>query len=120
MKKELTCIGCPLGCALTVVTDAGGEIEVSGYTCARGKDYAIKEVTCPTRIVTSTVPVRGGVVSRVSVKTERDIPKGKIFDVMKEIRRTVVQAPVRIGDKVIADCAGTGTAVIATKNVESV
>lgn len=119
MKRELTCIGCPLGCALTVETDDGGEIHVTGYTCARGKDYAIKEVTCPTRIVTSTVPVEGGVISRVSVKTEHDIPKDKIFDVMNEIRRTSVSAPVRIGDTVIADCARTGTAVIATKNVES-
>lgn len=120
MKRELTCIGCPLGCVLTVEIDNSGDIQVTGYTCARGKDYAIKEVTCPTRIVTSTVPVDGGMISRVSVKTEHDIPKDKIFDVMDEIRRTAVNAPVRIGDTVIEDCAGTGISVIATKNVESV
>ena len=53
-------------------------------------------------------------------KNRHDIPKDKIFDVMDEIRRTAVNAPVRIGDTVIEDCAGTGISVIATKNVESV
>ena len=53
----------------------------------------------------------------VSVKTKQDIPKGKIFDCMEEIRKISVQAPVTIGDVIIADCAGTGVAVIATKNV---
>lgn len=115
--RELTCIGCPLGCAVTVTVD-GETITVKGNTCPRGEDYARKEVTNPTRIVTSTVKVTGGTIARVSVKTEHDIPKGKIFDCMAEIRNTTVKAPVKIGDVVIADCAGTGVSVIASKNVE--
>ena len=47
-----------------------------------------------------------------------DIPKGKIFDCMKEIRAVKVAAPVHIGDVIIDDCAGTGIAVVASKNVE--
>jgi CxxC motif-containing protein len=53
----------------------------------------------------------------VSVKTKEDIPKGKIFEIMDEIRQVTIPAPVAIGDVVIADCAGTGVPVIATKNV---
>ena len=56
----------------------------------------------------------------VSVKTEHDIPKGKIFECMDEIRKVTIPAPVKIGDVVIADCAGTGVSIVATKNVESV
>ncbi|WP_432627517.1 DUF1667 domain-containing protein [Brotaphodocola sp.] len=114
--RELTCIGCPLGCPLTVHMD-GDEITVTGNTCKRGEEYGKKEVTNPTRIVTSSVRVNDGTIAMVSVKTASDIPKGKIFDCMKEIRETVVTAPVAIGDVVIADCAGTGVPVVATKNV---
>lgn len=57
--RELTCIGCPLGCQLTV-TMGNDEIKVEGNTCPRGEAYAKKEVTNPTRIVTSTVRVEGG------------------------------------------------------------
>ncbi len=116
-EKELTCIGCPLGCLLTVNMTPEG-IFVSGNTCPRGDVYARKEVTNPTRIVTSTVRVQGGVIARVSVKTESDIPKEKIFACMEEIRKTSVPAPVRIGDVIIGNCAGTGVRVVATKDVE--
>ena len=114
--RELTCIGCPLGCPLTVTID-GDKIDVQGNTCPRGKIYAEKEVTNPTRIVTSSVHVKGGSIEMVSCKTEGDIPKGKIFDIMSEIRKTTVTAPVKIGDVMIKDCAATGVSIIATKNV---
>ncbi len=114
--RELICIGCPLGCPLTVKID-GDQMDVSGNTCKRGDDYARKEVLSPTRIVTSSVHVDGGTIEMVSVKTKEDIPKGKIFEIMDEIRQVTIPAPVAIGDVVIADCAGTGVPVVATKNV---
>lgn len=92
--------------------------EYEGNTCPRGEAYAKKEVTNPTRIVTSSVIVEGGTITRASVKTASDIPKGKIFDCMAEIRQCKVPAPVHIGDVVIANCAGTGVDIIVTKNVE--
>ncbi len=105
-----------MGCQLTVTMD-GEKITVTGNTCPRGAKYGEKEVTNPTRIVTSSVPVEDGEIARVSVKTASDIPKGKIFDIMKEIRAVSLKAPVHIGDVVIQDAAGTGVAVIATKDV---
>ena len=116
-KRELICIGCPLGCPLTVTMEETG-ITVTGNTCKRGEIYAKKEVTDPTRVVTSSVHVNDGVIPMVSVKTKEDIPKDKIFACMEEVRRVSVAAPVHIGDIVIEDCAGTGVPVIATKNVE--
>lgn len=112
--RELTCINCPMGCQLTVKLDGDQIAEISGYTCPRGKTYAEKEVTNPTRIVTSTVKVTGGKSERVSCKTAHDIPKDKIFDVMREINAASVQAPVVIGEVLIADVAGTGVDVVAT------
>ena len=115
--QEIICIGCPMGCVLTVETNSN-DISVSGNTCLRGEIYAKKEITNPTRVVTSTVKVNNGMISRVSVKTETDIPKTKIFECMDEIRKTGVEAPVHIGDVIIKNCSGTGIAVIATKSVE--
>lgn len=117
-KRELICIGCPLGCPLTVTMEAGEVVSVEGNTCKRGDDYARKEVTNPTRIVTSTVMVEGGSDVTVAVKTRTDVPKSKIFDCVKALKGVTVKAPVHIGDVIVADAAGTGVDFIATSNVE--
>ena len=96
--RELTCIGCPMGCPLIVTMEAGEVISVTGNTCKRGDVYARKEVTNPTRIVTSTVRVSGGDADMVSVKTKEDIPKGKIFECVKALKSVEVPAPVHIGE----------------------
>lgn len=117
--RELTCIGCPMGCPLTVELNQGEVVSVTGNTCKRGEVYARKEVTNPTRIVTSSVMVEGGNLAAVSVKTKEDIPKEKIFDCMKALKGVKVQAPVHIGDVIIKDVADTGVDIVATKNVSS-
>ena len=114
---NLICIGCPLGCPLTVEMEGNEVKSVAGNTCPRGDAYAKKELTNPTRIVTSTVRVAGGRLAMVSVKTESDIPKGKIFDCVKALKDIEVIAPVKIGDVIVENVAGTGVNVIATKNV---
>ena len=95
-ERNLTCIGCPLGCALKVTID-GENVTVTGNTCKRGADYG---------------PI-------VSVKTAQDIPKEKIMDVMDCINRITVEAPVHIGDVLLSDAAATGVDIVATKNVEA-
>ena len=102
--RKLTCISCPMGCPITVEMEGAEVISVTGNTCKRGDVYARKEVTHPTRIVTSTVKVTGGAADMVSVKTKED----------------VVKAPVHIGDVIVPDAAGTGVDIVATKNVEEV
>lgn len=114
---NLICIGCPLGCPLTVEMEGSEVKTVSGNTCPRGDAYARKEMTNPTRIVTSTVRVAGGRLAMVSVKTASDIPKGKIFDCVKALKDVEVKAPVKIGDVIVENVAGTGVNIIATKNV---
>lgn len=117
-EKYLTCINCPMGCALTVLMNGDEVVNVTGNTCNRGDVYARKEMTDPTRIVTSTVKVVGGKSDMVSVKTREDIPKGKIFECVKELKGVQVHAPVHIGDTVAANIAGTGIDVVATRNVD--
>ena len=116
-KRELICIGCPMGCPLTVELEGSEIISVTGYTCKRGDVYARKEVTNPTRIVTSTVKVENGTADMVSVKTREDIPKDKIFDCVKALKGVTVKAPVHIGDVILCKVAGTGVDIVATKDV---
>ena len=108
-----------MGCQLKVELEDGEVKSVSGYTCRRGEVYARKEVTNPTRIVTSSVKAEGAASGEtmVSVKTASDIPKGKIFDVVKDLKDVTVKAPVHIGDVVKANVAGTGVDMVATRTV---
>ena len=117
-ERKLTCIGCPMGCPLTVVMNGEEVVSVTGNTCKRGAVYARKEVTNPTRIVTSTVRVSGGNIDMVSVKTKEDIPKGKIFECVKALKGITVPAPVHIGDVILRNVADTGVDIVATKNGE--
>ncbi|HJB00948.1 MAG TPA: DUF1667 domain-containing protein [Candidatus Mediterraneibacter merdavium] len=116
--RTLTCISCPMGCPLTVEMDGDEIISVTGNTCKRGDVYARKEVTAPTRIVTSTVKVTNGSADMVSVKTKTDIPKDKIFDCVKCLKGVSVEVPVHIGDVIVPNAAGTGVDIVATKDVE--
>ena len=118
MKKvNLLCIGCPLGCPLEVEMEGSEVLTVTGQTCRNGEKYARKELTNPTRIVTSTVRVTGGTLATVSVKTASAIPKGKIFDCVRELQAIDLTAPVAIGDVIIENVCGTGVSIVATKNV---
>ena len=119
-KRQLTCINCPLGCQVTVTLENGEVKEVTGNTCPRGDAYARNEVTNPTRVVTSIVKVNGGNLAACSVKTKEVIPKGKIFDILDEIKPVVLDAPVHIGDVIIPNVAGTGVDIVATKNIVAV
>lgn len=119
-NRNLTCIGCPMGCLITVKLENGEVQRVAGNTCKRGDNYARKEVTHPMRIVTSSVHVTGGTIPMVSVKTAHDIPKEKIMDIMASIEHVRVAAPIKIGDVIVADAAGTGVDIVATKNVVAV
>ena len=115
--RELTCIGCPLGCPLTVTLDAGQVTAVRGNTCPRGDAYARKEVTAPTRIVTSTVRVRGGTLAMAPVKTDGEVPKASVLACVRALKGVEVAAPVAAGQVVLANAAGTGIDIIATRAV---
>lgn len=119
-ERTMICIGCPMGCRMTVILSEAGVESVTGNTCKRGESYARKEVTNPTRIVTSTVRVSGGTLPVISVKTNSDIPKGKIRDCIKVLKMTEAKAPVRIGDIVVSDVVGTGVDIVATKGVDAI
>lgn len=117
METELTCISCPIGCTIIVTTEQDKIVNIRGNSCIRGEHYATKEMTAPTRILTTTVRVTGGKSPLVSVKTKEDIPKGKMMEVMDLLCKVTLAAPVKIGDIILANVAETGIDVVATRNI---
>lgn len=109
---ELTCIECPMGCSLEVELADGKVTSVKGNTCARGKLYAENEVTCPRRVVTSTVKTADGRI--VPVKTDAPVEKAKMFEVMKIINGLHPSGDIRIGDVLLHGVDGAN--IVATDN----
>ena len=116
MIKELTCIGCPMGCMLRAEFESGEVKSVTGEGCPRGVKYAQDELTHPVRLVTSLAEAIGSEMP-LSVRTSHGIAKEKIFDCLAEILKVKVQTPVHIGDVVIKGVCGTDVDIIATKEL---
>ncbi|MCQ2491823.1 MAG: DUF1667 domain-containing protein [Lachnospiraceae bacterium] len=113
---ELICIVCPNGCHLNVDEENG--YAVTGNKCPRGVDYGKKELTAPTRTITSTVRINGKTARRVPCKTSADFPKGKIFEVMAELDKVDAVAPIKVGDVIIENVCGLGVDIVAAKDID--
>lgn len=113
--RNLTCIECPVGCYITVETDGKEVISVTGNGCNRGKMYASSEVTCPMRVVTSTVRAVGG--KMLPVKTDKPVKKQNIFAVMDKIKGFTAPSGVKEGD-VLIENVSDGANLVATDTLE--
>ncbi len=113
MKRELTCIICPIGCSLEVQIEDGEVKSVKGNTCIRGKKYAETECIAPMRTVTTTMRCDDGSV--VPVKTDAPIPKEKMFELMEIVNNSVAHLPISVGDVIIENVFGCN--IVATKNM---
>lgn len=119
VEKNITCIVCPIGCKILVKID-GTQLEiVGGNKCKRGIEYAKNEVFDPRRMLTTSVLVNGGEWPLVSVKSSKPVPKEKLFPILKEIKRTAVNAPVKSGQTIIKNVANTDISIVATKTVKN-
>ena len=117
-EKEITCIVCPLGCKILVKTDGKRFELLHGNKCQKGVEYVRNEALDPRRVLTSSILVKNGAYSLVSVKTNKPIPKDEIFNILKIIKNKSVNAPIYIGDIIIKNILDTGSDIIATKTVK--
>jgi CxxC motif-containing protein len=118
MKKKMTCIECPRGCALEAELGSGGKVlSVAGHQCPRGEKYARQEIEAPMRTLTTCVLARGLELPMLPVRTSAPIPKEKLAAAMDEVRRISVTSPVRCGDVVAADFLGPGADLVATRDL---
>ena len=118
VKKEITCIICPIGCKI-LLKIKGEECKIiEGNRCKQGIEYAKNEALDPRRMLTTSVLVIDGEWPLVSVKSSKPVPQEKIFDVLKEIKKTTMKAPVKPGKTIIENVANTDIDIVATKTVK--
>ena len=115
--EEMICIVCPVGCRLHIQRDSEGQLSITGNSCPRGDTYARQEILSPTRMITGTVPINGAPYARLPVITSGPIPKDRIFDVMQELKKVSVTAPVEAGQVIIAAPAGLSVDIIAERSM---
>ena len=112
---NLICITCPKGCHLTV--DEENDYKVTGTGCPRGAEYGRNELLHPVRVITSTVRIDGAAVARLPVKTDRPLPKEKMFDCMQLINGLSAKSPVKVGQVLASNILGTDVNIVATKSL---
>ena len=115
---ELTCIVCPRGCTINYDIENGEAVNIIGNSCPRGKEYTENEIKAPTRMLTSTVPIKGSIYHQLPIITSAPIPKDKIFEVMDEIHKARAKAPIKVGEVVIENVAGTGINILAARSMK--
>lgn len=116
MKKEIICTVCPRGCHIMVEGEGDQVISVADYGCKRGLEYASSEYAHPVRILTTTVKMSGIENDLLPVRSNKPVPKEKLFDCMEAIRAMEVKLPVARYDVIIPNICGTGVDIIATKS----
>ncbi|MDR2741131.1 MAG: DUF1667 domain-containing protein [Treponema sp.] len=114
--KELICILCPNGCRLHIEETAAG-LAVTGNLCGRGTGFAEAEITNPVRTVTTTVRTVFPDVPVLPARTDGEIPRGKMRDLVKAVNSIMVTEPLGIGETVLEDALGLGVNVIASSNI---
>jgi CxxC motif-containing protein len=116
MIKKLTCIDCPKGCVLSIEIESGKVVKVTGNLCPKGIPYATCEIENPMRILTSTVLTNGLSIKMIPVRTDKPIPKPRLLDAMKEIRKLKLDKPVHVGDVLVSNFLSLGVNLISTRD----
>lgn len=121
---QFNCTTCPSECLLTVEVerDVNGSVaaihSVTGNRCPRGDKFAHQELTCPMRVLTTTVAVSGGDEALLPVRTVEAIPLALHAQAMALIRGLVVNAPIRMGDVVLKNLLDTNINLIASMDID--
>lgn len=121
---QFNCTTCPSECLLTVEVerDVNGSVaaihSVTGNRCPRGDTFAHQELTCPMRVLTTTVAVSGGDEALLPVRTAEAIPLALHAQAMDLIRGVVVEAPIRMGDVVLEDLLDTNIDLVASMDID--
>ncbi len=116
--KQLICIVCPKGCHLSVDEENG--CAVTGNRCPRGAEYGANELKNPQRTLTTTVIIEGAARARLPVRTDTTVPKGRLFDCIRLTDGLTVKAPVKTGQVILENVAGTGANLVACCDMDRI
>ena len=117
MKRTMTCIECPQGCQLSVDLDGARVISVTGHKCPRGEKYSRQEIEAPMRTLTTAVLTKGLELRMLPVRTNKPIPKGKLFDAMEAVKRITLTSPVKAGSVIAENFLGLGVDLVSVREL---
>lgn len=116
-RETIVCIGCPLGCRVTVTQDKKGRITgMKGAECKEGEKYVLKEFTNPVRTLTATVRTGDDSFPLLPVRTSRPVPRKLMGEIMRETVRARVKPPVEAGEVIVKNVLRTGSDLVATSD----
>ena len=84
----------------------------------RGDKFAHQELTCPMRVLTTTVAVSGGEEALLPVRTAEAIPLALHAQAMDLIRGLVIDVPIHMGDVVLENLLDTNINLIASMDID--
>ena len=116
-KRTVSCIVCPMGCVGEVEMRDGAVVNVTGFNCERGSNYAREEVIAPKRMLTTTVRVEGGQLALVPVVSSQALPKEQLLRAARCLAEASVKAPVAEGQIIVANLLNLGVDIVATRAV---
>lgn len=117
MKKELTCIVCPVGCRLTV-EENDGKLTVHNNQCNRGVAFGENEFNDPKRILTTTVKITGSSIKRLPVISTGEVPKRQLLELINELYKITVKSPVKRGDVIVKNIGELGVDIVASRTID--
>jgi len=119
MKKELTCIVCPVGCQLSVIYEKNKIKAIEGNLCLKGKSFAENETICPKRILTTTIPIKSRVFNRLPVRSDKPIPKKIMKRAINIVKNYTVSIPIKAGDILIKNISDDGANIISSLTINT-
>lgn len=119
MKKEFTCIVCPVSCNL-IVEEIDGMLTVKNNQCKRGLVFGENEFRNPKRMLTTTLKITGSSVKRLPVISLDEVPKDRLIELSKLLYKVTVKSPIYRGDIVAKNIGNTGVDIVATRTIKEI
>lgn len=113
-KIEIICLICPLACNIELTVDGENIVDITGFECKKGKEYALQEYKSPQRVLTATVSTTCKTRPLLPVKTAGPVPKKLLIHCMKILAGKEVSPPVTIGQAIVENIMDTEINVVAT------
>lgn len=119
MKRELDCIVCPMSCRIELELSEDGLVSsVQGNSCPRGEVFAHQEMTCPMRMLTTTLRIHHAQQPLLPVITSQSVPKDKLFAIMEACKTLEVEAPIHVQSVLVKNIANSGADLLASRSME--